>query len=110
MPACGLSSFRCRLIEITARQRQTQRTLLDWLRVECAIPQPSNKLLAVTDLDSDAWVGEVKRIREQEPAADRHRVHALRNEYTRSIAPFRALAADLATEAHGGRICKMHDA
>jgi hypothetical protein len=46
--------FRC-LIEITSRQQQTQRTLLDWLRVEYAIEKPSNKLLAVTDLDSDTW-------------------------------------------------------
>jgi hypothetical protein len=42
------------LIEITSRQQQTQRTLLDWLRVEYAIEKPSNKLLAVAELDSDA--------------------------------------------------------
>jgi hypothetical protein len=35
------------LIEITSRQQQTQRTLLDLLRVEHRIAQPSNKLLAV---------------------------------------------------------------
>jgi hypothetical protein len=29
--------------------------LLDWLRVEYAIEKPSNKLLAVAELDSDAW-------------------------------------------------------
>ena len=37
--------------------------MLDWLRVEYGIEKPSNKLLAVTELDSDTWVGEVKRIR-----------------------------------------------
>jgi hypothetical protein len=31
--------------------------------VEYAIENPSNKLLAAADLDSDTWVGEVKRIR-----------------------------------------------
>ena len=49
-----------RLIEITSRQQQTQRTLLDWLRVEYAIEKPSNKLLAVTELDCDTrekWIG-----------------------------------------------------
>jgi hypothetical protein len=46
--------FRC-LIEIASRQQQTQRTLLDWLRVEYAIEKPSNKLLAVAELDSDTW-------------------------------------------------------
>jgi hypothetical protein len=37
--------------------------LLDWLRVEYALVNPSHKLLAVTDLASDTWAGEVKRIR-----------------------------------------------
>jgi len=37
--------------------------LLDWLRVEYEIEKPSNKPLAVAELNSDTWVGEVKRIR-----------------------------------------------
>ena len=43
-------------------QEQTERTLLDWLRGEYAIEKPSNKLLAVTGLDSDTskrWSGGV---------------------------------------------------
>jgi hypothetical protein len=36
---------------------------LDWLRVEYAIEKPSNKLLALTELDPNTWVSEVKRIR-----------------------------------------------
>src|ERR1035437_7384135 len=51
------------LIEITSRQQQTRRTLLNLLRVEYAIEKPSNKLLAVADLRSDTWEAEVKRIR-----------------------------------------------
>jgi hypothetical protein len=35
----------------------------DWLRLEYTIEKPSHKLLAATDLDSNTWVGEVKRIR-----------------------------------------------
>ena len=31
-----------RLVEVTSRQQQIQRTLLDWLRVEYAIEKPSN--------------------------------------------------------------------
>jgi len=31
--------------------------------VEYSIAKPSNKLLALTDLDSNTWVSEVKRIR-----------------------------------------------
>ena len=51
------------LVETTSRYQQTQCTLLDWLWVGYGIEKPSNKLLAATDLDSDTWVAEVKRIR-----------------------------------------------
>jgi hypothetical protein len=78
-----------------SRQQQTQRTLLDWLRVEYAIEKPSNKLLAVTDLDSDTWVGEVKRIRGKKLPLTAAGLHALRDEYTRTIEPARALAAEI---------------
>ncbi len=72
-----------RLIEITSHQHQTQRTLLDWLRMEYAIEKPSNKLLAATDLDSDNWVGEVKRIRGKQLPLTAAGVQGLRAEYTR---------------------------
>jgi len=83
-----------RLIEIASLQQQTQRTLLDWLRVEYAIEKPSNKLLAVADLDSDTWVREVKRIRGKRLPLTAAGVHALRAEHTRTIEPARALAAE----------------
>ena len=79
---------------ITSRQQQTQRTLLDWLRVEYAIEKPSNKLLAATDLDSDTWVAEVKRIRGKKLPLTAAGVQGLREEYTRSIEPGRAFAAE----------------
>jgi hypothetical protein len=72
-------------IKTTSHQQQTQRTLLDWLRVEYAVEKPSNKLLAATELDSDAWVAEVKRIRGKKQALTAAGVHALRAEYTRTI-------------------------
>ena len=68
--------------------------LLDWLRMEYAIEKPSNKLLAATDLDSDTWVGEVKRIRGKKQPLTAAGVHGLRDEHTRTIEPSRALAAE----------------
>jgi hypothetical protein len=68
--------------------------LLDWLRVEYAIEKPGNKLQTVTELDSDTWVGEVKRIRGKKLPLTAAGVHALREEYTRTIEPARALAAE----------------
>ena len=90
----GLHSVR-RLIEITSRQRQ--RKLLDWQRVEYAIAKPSNKLLALADLDPDTWVSEVKRIRGKKQPLTAAGLHALRDEYTRTIEPARALAAETLT-------------
>ena len=83
-----------RLIEITASQQQTQRTLLDWLRVEYAIEKPGNKLQALAELDSDTLVTEVKRIRGKKQPLTAACVQGLRQEYTRTIAPARALAAE----------------
>ena len=71
--------------------------LLDRLRVEYAIEKPSNKLLAATDLDSDTWVGEAKRIRGKKQPLTAAGVHGLRAEYTRTIDPARALAAETLT-------------
>ena len=68
--------------------------MLDWLRVEYAIEKPSNKLLAATDLDSDTWVAEVKRIRGKKLPLTAAGVQGLRAEYTRTIEPARALAAE----------------
>jgi hypothetical protein len=68
--------------------------LLDWLRVEYGIEKPSNKLLAATDLNSNTWVSEAKRIRGKNHPLSSASLHALRDEYTRTIAPARALAAE----------------
>jgi hypothetical protein len=65
--------------------------------VEYAIERPSNKLLAATDLDSDTWVAEVKRIRGKKQPLTAAGVHALRDEYTRTIEPARTLAAETLT-------------
>jgi hypothetical protein len=71
--------------------------LLDWLRVEYGIEKPSNKLLALTELDSNSWVSEVKRIRGKKQPLSSSGLHALRDEYTRTIEPARALAAETLT-------------
>jgi hypothetical protein len=84
----------CRLIEITTSQQQAQHTLLDWLRVEYSIDKSSNKLLALTDLDSDTLVSEVKRIRGKKLPLTAAGVQGLRTEYTRTLEPARALAAE----------------
>jgi hypothetical protein len=71
--------------------------LLDWLRVEYGIEKPSNKLFALTDLDSDTWISEVKRIRGKKQPLSSAGLHSLRDEHTRTIEPARALAAETLT-------------
>ena len=71
--------------------------MLDWLRVEYAIEKPSNKLLALTELDSNTWVSEVKRLRGKKQPLSSAGLHALRDEYTRTIEPARALVAETQT-------------
>jgi len=83
-----------RLIEITAARQQTQRSVLDWLRVEYAIAKPSNRLQVLTDLDSDGFVAEVKRIRGRKLPLTAAGLQALREEFSRSIEPARTLAAE----------------
>jgi hypothetical protein len=83
-----------RLIDITASQQQTQRAVLDWLRVEYAIEKPSQKLAALTDLDSDAFIAEVKKLRGKKQPLTAASLAALRAEYTNSIDPARTLATE----------------
>ena len=54
--------------------------------MEYTIEKPSNKLLAATNLDSDTWVGEVKRIRGKKHPLSSAGVKGLRDEYTGTIA------------------------
>ena len=68
--------------------------MLDWLRVEYAIEKPSQKLQALTDLDSDAFITEVKKLRGKKQPLTAASLAALRDEHTRSIDPARALAAE----------------
>ena len=78
----------------TAEHRQTQHTVLDWLLMECGLEKPGNKLQSLTDLDSGAFVAEVKRVRGKSRPLTAVTLQALRDEHTRSIEPARTLAAE----------------
>jgi len=103
--------FTRRLIEITKSQLGTREALLDWLKVEYEIDKPSQKLQAPTELDSDAFVAEVKRIRGKKNPLSAAALKSLRDEHTRTIEPARVQAAealqlerqlsDLVNEAYG---------
>ncbi|MGE5191833.1 MAG: Eco57I restriction-modification methylase domain-containing protein [Deltaproteobacteria bacterium] len=100
-----------RVIEITGAHHRMRRALLDWLRVEHAVEKPSLKLQAPTELDSDAFVAEVRRIRGKKNPLTGAALKSLRDEHARTIEPARARDAeglqlerrlsDLVNEAYG---------
>jgi type I restriction-modification system DNA methylase subunit len=83
-----------RLIDLTEAQHAARRTVLDWLRVEHGIDKASLKLQSLTELDSDAFVAEVKRVRGKKNPLSAAALKNLRDEHTRTIEPARAQAAE----------------
>jgi hypothetical protein len=97
---CRVENAVRRLIEITSREQSTGRDLLDWLRVEHGIEKPSMKLQSPTTLDSDAFVAEVKKLRGKKNPLSAPALKNLREEYSRTVEPSRALAAEALTLEH----------
>lgn len=89
-----------RLIEITASQQQTVRNVLDWLRVEYTIAKPSQKLQSLINLDTDAFVAEVKKSRGKKQPLTAASLAALREEHTRTIAQRELCCRSRPTRTH----------
>lgn len=82
----------------------TQVRLKHWADLISSTKKPTNKLDNQTALDSDSFIAEVKNIRGKILPLTAAGLQALREEYTRTIAPGRALAAEaLKLE------CELHD-
>jgi hypothetical protein len=56
-------------------------------QIPISVEKASNKLLALTELDSDAWVSEIKRISGKKQPLSSAGLRALRDDYTRTIEP-----------------------
>jgi len=90
---------------------ETERGMLDWLRVEYEISDPGTRLQDVVSLDSDSLVAEVQRARGKKSRLSAAGLHSLRDEYARTVEPARVVAAeamqleyrlhDLVNEAYG---------
>ena len=61
----GLQSVECavRVLSVQSLDIRRGNRLLDWLRVEHEIEKPSVKVQSPFELDSDAFVAEVKKLR-----------------------------------------------
>lgn len=71
-----------------------RRTILDRRRVEHEIDKPTQRLQALLDLDSDAFVAEIKKVRGKQKPLSAAALKSLRDEHAASIEPARALAAE----------------
>jgi hypothetical protein len=83
-----------RLIEISRSTQSQRRTLLDWLCVEHGIDKPSLKLQAFSQLTSDEFVAEAKKLRGKAKPHTAAALKSLRDEFERCIKPAQALAGE----------------
>ncbi|MGH7136935.1 MAG: Eco57I restriction-modification methylase domain-containing protein, partial [Pirellulales bacterium] len=88
------------LVQMARDEHGARRSLLDWLRIEHEIEKPSQKLQSPFELDSDAFVGEVKKARGQKNPLSAVGLHSLRDEHARTIEPAQRLAAEALTLEH----------
>ncbi len=100
-----------RLVEFSEELLATRVGILDWLKVQHEISEPSTKLQDTIALDSDAFVIEVQRARGRRNPFTAAALRGLRDEYKRTIEPARSISAealrmehslhDLVNEAYG---------
>ncbi len=81
----GIESLARRLIDIAATQQATRGDVLDWLRVEHEILESSTRLQSPIDLDSDALVAEVRKLRGRKTPLSLAALKNLREEHARTI-------------------------
>ncbi len=106
-----VESWVGQLLKITQAQQTTRQDVLDWLQVEHEIEKPNKKLQTPSNLDSESFVAEVKKLRGKKNPLSVAALRSLRDEYTRTIEPARIQAAealnlerqvsDLVNEAYG---------
>ncbi len=89
-----IEAYARRLIDVAASQQTTRRDILDWLKVEHEIAEPSTKLQNPVGLDSDAFIAEVKKLRGKKKPLSLAALRSLRDEHERTIIPARTLARE----------------
>jgi len=83
-----------RLLDLSRLELSAKRSVLDWLRVEHSVTEPTAKLQEAHTLDSDAFVTEVQKGRGKKNSLTAAGLRSLRDEYARTIEPARLLAAE----------------
>jgi hypothetical protein len=84
-----------RLIDLAGERQSGRVAVVDWLRTEFGVEKASQKLQGLDGLDADTFVGEVKKGRKKGLGVAE--VKRLKEEYTASILPLKALAREADT-------------
>jgi hypothetical protein len=100
-----------RLLKISESLQSTTSSLLDWLKVEHEVAEPSMKLQSPISMDSDSFIAEVKKLRGKKKPLSLAALRSLREEHANTFVPAQVLAAeaqaleqqvsDLVNEAYG---------
>ena len=93
-----------RLLDLSRLELSAKRSVLDWLRVEHSVTEPTAKLQEAHTLDSDAFVAEVQKGRGKKNSLTAAGLRSLRDEYARTIEPARLLVAEALQLEH-----RLHD-
>ena len=83
-----------RLMNLSGEILQGRRDLLDYLRVEYDVAAPSTRLKALTKLDSDAFVAEVRKGRGKAKPLTVAALKTLREAYVETVEPARGRAIE----------------
>jgi SAM-dependent methyltransferase len=83
-----------RLIETATSQQRTRQDVVDWLKVEYEITEPSTKLLSPIELDSDHFIAEVRKLRGRKNPLSLAALRSLREEHGKTIVPAQILATE----------------
>ena len=81
-------------MEIAEHHRTTRREVLDYLRVEHGISNPSRKLQSLFDLDLEGFLAEIKRLRGARKPLGLHDHRILRETFSEAIHPTKALIVE----------------
>jgi hypothetical protein len=85
-----------KLVAITSERQSGRGAVLDWLRLELGIDKPSQKLQALTALDADGLIGEVKKVRGKKKPLSVAEMKRLKAEHAASVAPLQFLEREAA--------------
>ena len=83
-----------RLIETAKFQQTMNSDLLNWLKIQHEITEPSQRLQEMASLSSDAFVAEVQKLRGKKKPLSAAGLKGLRAEYTQHVEPARTRVAE----------------